>query len=43
MKGWERVAWDGLFMCKVEQLVHQWESDMIQVEGTKRGREEDLK
>lgn len=36
-----RLRW--LVMCKVEQLVHQWESDMIQSEGMKRGREEDLK
>ena len=41
MKARERVAWNDLIMWEVEQLMHQLRrlSDLIQVEGTKKGRE----
>lgn len=39
MKKWERVAWDGLVMCKGEKLVHQWGRVILyKSKGTKRGK-----
>ena len=40
MKGWGCDAWDVLVMFRGEQLMHQRESELIQVWGTKK-REED--